>query len=104
MSGLNLKVILVQILCVATAFWSFTLVEFYMTDSIDRKNDSKIASFYFLFKGARFILVLFALLICKIVGVSDLFLLVVNVIAFYIVTLIFVTIIFVKKESKIRQK
>ncbi|MBO5134295.1 MAG: hypothetical protein J6C15_03990 [Bacteroidaceae bacterium] len=91
----------VQILFIAIAYWIFMFVELKVIRYfIKKQHEEYLPSVYMGFKGARLILSLFALLICKLAGVMDMFLLVINILVFYLVTLLFITIFLVKKVSK----
>lgn len=100
MAELNVQHAWVQIVSIATAFWFFTLLELYVTAQQRAQRPQSLTGVYVAFKGARFLLSVMALLAYGVLGGAFILVFSINLIAFYLITMLFTTACYVRDEKK----
>lgn len=97
-------VIAYQIIGIATGFWAFTFAELKMTALWREQKGNSLVGTYIAFKGARFLLTAMALFAYGFLGGASLLLFGINLIVFFLLTMVFTTLHHLKEEKKLKNK
>lgn len=99
-SGFDARSVVLGIWGMAIAFFFFSSIEIWLTERYRRTQPGALTGLYVAFKGLRFLLSVLAVVAYGISGADGMLLFSVNIIMFYLATMLFMTVHTVRGEKK----
>ena len=97
----NSSVVVSQLVGIAIGFWLFTAIEFMLTSKMRKARPNSIVGMYVALKGVRFLLAAVVLFVYGLLGGSAFLFFGVNLMVFFLFTMAFTTVYYLKVEQKI---
>jgi hypothetical protein len=103
-ADLNMMGCAVQILLMATAYWAYTLLELYVISRVRQNQPNALPGVFIGFKGGRLLLSFLAIILYGILNGEGVVVFSVNLLLFYLVTMLYNSVLLLKDEKKTKLK
>ncbi len=100
MPGFNVAEVVSCIWGMGVVFFIFSWAELMLTERYRRTQPGALTGLYLAFKGLRFFLAFMAVVVYGVLGGSSILLFSINIVVFYLATMVFMTIQTVRGEQK----